>query len=139
MKRSERKKLEREQREANRVSFAEMAAAEEELKQVKAEYGIKDDYYIDRHGNRRKKRKNPIAMYFDHQDNRVKVTVPKRTYILLLLFTGWAGGHRFYVKMWPTAILYLALCWTGFSMAMSVIDLMVVIPMKKDENGMITI
>ncbi len=111
----------------NEVSLTEMAALEEELKEVKKEAGI--DEGPGKH--------NIVARYFDHNDNRVKMLLSKKKYILLLIFTGWFGGHRFYAHMWISAVLYLALCWTGLPIAFSVIDLLAVIPMKADENGKI--
>ena len=47
------------------------------------------------------------------------------------------GAHRFYAKQWVTGIFYLATCWTGISIAMTIIDAITVIPMLPDENGMI--
>jgi TM2 domain-containing membrane protein YozV len=47
------------------------------------------------------------------------------------------GGHRFYAKQYPLAMLYLLLFWTGFGAAMTIIDLLIVIPKQVDENGMI--
>lgn len=34
-------------------------------------------------------------------------------------------------------MIYLLTCWTGFSFAMTIIDFMIVVPMKADENGVI--
>ncbi|MBM6717184.1 TM2 domain-containing protein [Gemmiger formicilis] len=47
------------------------------------------------------------------------------------------GAHRFYAKQWITAVVYLLTCWTGFSFAMTLIDVMVVVPMKTDEKGIL--
>jgi len=66
-------------------------------------------------------------------------TVQKKTYLLLLLFTGWIGGHRYYERRWILGILYTALFWTGIPLAMCIIDAMAVIPIKADENGRIKI
>lgn len=76
-----------------------------------------------------------ISGFFDRRENREKQVLSKKKYILLAVFTGWMGGHRFYAKQWVTAILYLLLFWSGFPVAMTIVDLMIVIPMKPNENG----
>ena len=48
------------------------------------------------------------------------------------------GGHRYYEHRWVLGAIYTAFCWTGIPFAMCVIDAMIVIPKKADENGMIT-
>ena len=76
-----------------------------------------------------------ISNFFDYRENREKRVLSKKKYILLAVFTGWMGGHRFYAKQWPTAILYLLFFWCGFPLAMTLVDLMIVIPMQANENG----
>lgn len=76
-----------------------------------------------------------ISGFFDRRENREKRVLSKKKYILLAVFTGWMGGHRFYARQWPTAILYLLFFWCGFPAAMTIVDLMIVIPMKANENG----
>ncbi len=107
------------------VTFGEMLRAEEELVKTKREYGILEE----------ERKHNIIARFFDRQEGRIKVSLSKKKYIILLILTGWFGGHRFYAHMWFTAVLYLALCWTGLPLAMCLVDLLVIIPMKPDEDG----
>ena len=76
-----------------------------------------------------------ISGFFDRREAREKQVLNKKMYILLAVFTGWMGGHRFYARQWPTAIFYLLFFWCGFPLAMTIIDLMIVIPMKANENG----
>lgn len=76
-----------------------------------------------------------ISGFFDRREAREKQLLNKKKYILLAVFTGWMGGHRFYSRQWVTAVLYLLLFWTGFPMAMTIVDLMIVIPMQANENG----
>lgn len=45
--------------------------------------------------------------------------------------------QRFYAKQWKMGLLYLVTCWSGFSIAMTMIDAMIAVPMKPDENGII--
>ena len=63
----------------------------------------------------------------------------RKKYLLLALFTGWMGGHRFYARQWVVAVLYLALFWTGFPLAMTIIDLLAAIPKEADKNGNICV
>ena len=65
-------------------------------------------------------------------------TVKKKTYLLLILFTGWFGGHRWYENRYVLAVLYTAFCWTGVPRAMAILDAFQTFPLKADENGMIT-
>lgn len=77
----------------------------------------------------------PIWRLLKKRDERELHVLSKKKYILLLVFTGWMGGHRFYARHFFVAALYLLFFWTLIPVMMSVIDLMQVIPMKADENG----
>ncbi len=68
---------------------------------------------------------------------REKHAVRKKTYIWLVVLTGWLGGHRFYARRFYLGGLYLIFFWTLIPVMMSMLDLMEVIPMKADENGII--
>ncbi len=61
----------------------------------------------------------------------------KRTYLILMLFTGWMGGHRYYQGRWKLGLLYTAFCWTGIPLALCITDFMEAMPVKADENGQI--
>lgn len=74
-----------------------------------------------------------ISRRFEREKRQVK----KETYIWLLILTGWIGGHRFYTRRYYLGALYLIFCWTFIPVMMTFIDLMEVIPIKKDENGYI--
>ena len=77
-----------------------------------------------------------IDAFFNVRANRVRQKVSRKTYLRLCIL-GIFGAHRFYAKQWVTGIFYLLTCWTGISIAMTIIDAITVIPMKPDENGMI--
>lgn len=82
----------------------------------------------------------PIWRVMDwYNARRVPHAVNRKKYLWLLLLTGWIGGHRYYEKRWVLAILYTALFWTALPLAMCLIDALIVIPMKPDENGNITL
>ena len=112
------------------VPIQDLIAAQEELKALKKEYGMEEE---------EKGISKAITRFFDRREAQSQIPLKKKTYLLLAIFTGWMGGHRFYAKQYPTAILYLILFWTGFPLAMTIIDLLIVIPKQVDEKGMITL
>lgn len=81
--------------------------------------------------------KRLIDFYFARKEFFLGKKVKKRTYILLALFTGIIGGHRFYTKQYISAVIYLLTCWLGVSFAMTLMDLLYIIPKHTDENGMV--
>lgn len=110
------------------VSPEEFLALQQELEETKRRYGIEDEPVPEGRISR------AISGFFDRREARKKQLVKKKTYMWLLLL-GIFGAHRFYTKQWVTAVLYLLTCWTGFSIAMTIIDVMVVIPMQPDKDG----
>ncbi len=114
----------------NDVSFDDYLALQQELDRTRKEYGVEvKEGRISR----------MISNFFDKRENREPQPVLRKKYLLLALFTGWMGGHRFYARQYPTAILYLLLFWSGFPIAMTLIDLMVAIPKEADKDGKILI
>lgn len=63
----------------------------------------------------------------------------KKTYLWLMLFTGFAGGHRYYQGRWGLGLLYTAFFWTGIPLALCITDFMEVMPVKADEEGFIVL
>jgi len=58
------------------------------------------------------------------------------TALLLAIFVGTFGIHRFYVNKIGTGILMLLLCWTGIATIWAVIDIiMLATGSFKDKNG----
>lgn len=110
------------------VSMSELLAAQLELQVVKKEYGVQE---------KEGRISRMISSFFERRDSRELQCLDRKKYLLLAVFTGWMGGHRFYAKQYPTAILYLLLFWSGFPMAMTLIDLLVAIPKPVDEQGKI--
>ena len=101
-----------------------------ELDELEEKYGLKEE-------KKEGRITRAITNFFDHREEREKVAVNKKKYVWTAILLGWAGGHRFLVKQWKVGLLYLAVCWCGFSMAHTVVDLLIVLPMKPDENGTI--
>ena len=112
------------------VPIQDLIAAQEELKALKKEYGMEEE---------EKGISKAITRFFDRREAQSQIPLKKKTYLLLAIFTGWMGGHRFYAKQYPTAILYLILFWTGFPLAMTIIDLLIVKPKQAAEQRMITL
>lgn len=82
----------------------------------------------------------PIWRFAKWRDSKkVPHTIKKSTCLWLMLFTGWMGGHRYYQGRRISGLLYTAFCWTGVPLILCVTDLMEIIPIKPDENGMITL
>lgn len=115
--------------EKNFADPKKLISLEEELLALKREYGIaeKEKWWV--------KIGNQVA-----ERTGEKKTVSRKRYIRLALSCGWlCGAHRFYSGQKILGMLYLLFCWTGIPFAMTLIDLMIVLPMKQDESGMIEI
>lgn len=83
--------------------------------------------------------KRLISSLFERSENREKVSVNRKKLLWLTVLTGAFGGHRFYTRQYGLAIGYLLLCGTGISIAMSIIDIIVFLPMMPDEDGNILV
>lgn len=66
-------------------------------------------------------------------------TFRKSTYLWLMLFLGWMGGHRYYQGRRVLGLLYTLFCWTGVPLILCITDFMEVFPLKADENGKVTL
>ena len=81
----------------------------------------------------------PIWRFMQWYDSkRVEHTFKKKTYMWLMLFTGFFGGHRWYQGRRWLALFETLFFWTGVPAIMLVTDFMEVFPIKADENGYIT-
>ena len=123
-------KKNRQKGKTNDVSFDDYLALQKELDETRKEYGVEV---------KEGKISKAISYFFEKKESRVPQPVNRKKYMLLALFTGWMGGHRFYAKQYPTGILYLLFCWTGCPVAMTLIDLMIAIPKEVDKDGRILI
>ena len=112
------------------VDFSALAQAEDELHRLKEEAGIQEE---------QKGIVRLINRYYEWKENRQLHLVNKKIYLLLNIFLGWCGMHRFYEKRWILGLFYLALCWTGLPAMLCVTDLFAAAPKKADENGLIWI
>ena len=108
------------------VTMEEYLAAKAELDAVREEYGVQPE---------EGKISKAISNFFNKREARELQVVNRKKYLLLALFTGWMGGHRFYARQWVVAVIYLVFFWSGFPLAMTIIDLLAAIPKEADENG----
>ncbi|MDD2458525.1 MAG: TM2 domain-containing protein [Eubacteriales bacterium] len=109
------------------VDIRKMIALEEELTSLKETHQIAD----------KPKWWMTIGDRIIYRKRREPVAVNRRTYIKFALLLGVFGGHRFYSRQPVLGGLYLLLCWTGLSVGMTFVDLMIALPMKADEHGLI--
>ncbi len=110
--------------------LVEIAMAQAELNALKEEHGLMEE---------EKGVKKWITNFFDKRENRERVLVNKKKYLIAMFLLGFMGIHRFWAKQYGLGLLYLLTCWTGFTVSLLVIDIMVIIPMKPDENGNILV
>ena len=60
----------------------------------------------------------------------------KTSAILLCLFLGWVGAHKFYLGQTSAGVLYLIFSFTGIPFVISFVELIILIIMSEDEfNG----
>lgn len=114
------------------ANLDELVAAQQELNELRQQYGIEPEH-------KEGKISHLISSFFQRQDEREKVLVNRKKHLWLTFLLGWAGAHRFRAKQYWLGLFYLATCWTGFSVAMTIIDLVEMIPIPPDENGNILV
>lgn len=117
------------QRKKSRGTAADMMELDYELQAAQQAAGQKENTYGVW---------GPIWKFMVWYDNiRVPHRFKKKTYLWLMLFTGFAGGHRWYQGRKWLALLETLFFWTGVPAIMMVTDFMEVIPIQADEDGYI--
>ena len=119
-------KLKTDKKKDEKVNFDDYLALQKELDETRQKYGVEV---------KEGKVSRAISNFFDKREARELHSVSRKKYLIIALLTGWMGGHRFYARQYPSAVLYLLLFWPGFPFAMTLIDLMIAIPKEPDENG----
>lgn len=61
--------------------------------------------------------------------------VNKVIYIVLALFLGSFGIHKFYARKTGVGILYLIFCWTGIPQILAIIGAILTLLKPADQNG----
>ena len=67
------------------------------------------------------------------------MTVSKGTYIMLCLFLGGLGLHKFYAGKWVQGLLYVAFSWTWIPVGIALIDLLGAMFKTPDQYGQIRV
>ena len=112
--------------QTEKIDARKFIELEEELLSLKQQYHIEDE------PKWWQKAGDVIAEKLD----REPVLVNRKKYIKMATFCGWfCGAHRFYTKQPVMGVLYLVFCWSGVPFAMTLIDLMIALPKKADEDG----
>lgn len=75
--------------------------------------------------------------FFDFCDGHNKVK--KVPYVLLALFLGGFGAHKFYSGKFFPGIVYILTCWSYVPLLMSFIELIVVALKNTDEDGFVEV
>jgi TM2 domain-containing membrane protein YozV len=119
-------KKKKETLKSQEVSMKEYLDAKQELEELQKQHGIEA---------KEGKVSSLITRFFNHKENKVKVKVNRKKYLWMTVLGGWFGLHRFVAKQYFLGLIYLLLFWTGFPIAMTIIDLLIIIPIPPDENG----
>ncbi len=61
--------------------------------------------------------------------------VNKVIYIVLAVFLGSFGIHKFYARKTGVGILYLVFCWTGIPQILAIIGAILTLLKPADQNG----
>lgn len=69
----------------------------------------------------------------------MKRKVNKSLYVLLAIFLGGLGIHKFYAGKTGVGIIYLIFSWTFIPMILSLFNVIAVLGIPSDENGNIYI
>lgn len=103
-----------------------MIALEEELAVLREEHGIAQPV----------KWWHKIGDFICQKADRESVEINRKKYIKLALSCGWlCGAHLFYAHKKIQGLLYILFFWTAIPVAMTFVDLMIILPMKADESG----
>ena len=121
-----------------RINGADIVAVYEELDQLREAHPEIAAEVNPRYG-KKTIMERLLQFYLDmHERFHIEVPVKKKTYLWLCV-VGMFGVHHFYARHWIKGLLYLAICWTGVSMGLAIIDWVEAFPKQADENGMIII
>lgn len=111
------------------VDPKKMIALEQELVELREEYGIEEEKWWYKVGD-----------FIASKTLNGPIVVNQKKYIRIAAYCGWfCGAHHFYAKRKVLGMLYILFFWTAIPFAMTLIDLMIAIPKTADEVGNITL
>lgn len=124
--------------ETEKINAAEMVAAYDELDQLREQYpDIASE--VNPQYNKKTVMERLLGFYTAMRERFHKETVVQRKVYLWLHLLGMFGVHHFYARHWVKGLIYLAVCWSGISIGMTLIDWMAAFPKAADENGRIVV
>ena len=121
-----------------RINSANVIAAYDELDELREKYP-KVVAEVNPVYSKKTLMEHLLGFYLSMRDRfHIETRVKRKTYLWLHLLGGF-GIHHFYSRHWIKGLIYLAICWSGISYAMTIIDWMAAFPKKADEDGMIIV
>ena len=76
-----------------------------------------------------------VTVGLTNKRRKKKMFVKKSMYIMLCLFLGGLGIHKFYAGKWFTGLLYVAFCWTWIPAILALFDLLGAMFKRTNEHG----
>ena len=117
---------------------AEVIAAYDELDQLREEHPEIAAEVNPKYG-KKTVMEQLLGFYLSMRERfHIETQVNRKTYLWLHLL-GVFGVHHFYSRHWIKGLIYLAVCWSGISIGMTLIDWLGAFPKQADENGMIVV
>ena len=132
------KKKKKPARQEERINSADVIAAYDELDELREKYP-EAAAEVNPAYNKKTLMERLLGFYLSMRERfHIETRVKRKTYLWLHLLGGF-GIHHFYSRHWIKGLIYLAICWSGISYGMTIIDWMVAVPKKADEDGMIVV
>ena len=132
------KKKKRLAEKEERINSADVIAVYDELDELREKYPEAAAEVNPRY-NKKTLMERLLGFYLAMRERfHVATRVKRKTYLWLHLLGGF-GIHHFYSRHWIKGLIYLAICWSGISYAMTIIDWMSAFPKQADEDGMIIV
>lgn len=126
------------QRQEEKINANEILAMYEELDRVREEHPEIAAEVNPQYG-KKTLMERLLELYLAIRERfHVETKVNRKIYLWLHLL-GVFGIHHFYARHWIKGLLYLAICWSGIGIGMTLVDWMVAYPKQADENGQIII
>ena len=125
-------------RTEERINGADVVALYDELDRVREEHPeaaaeVNPSY------NKKSLLERLLEFYLSVRERfHIETQVNRKTYLWLHLLGGF-GIHHFYSRHWIKGLIYLAICWTGISYGLTLIDWLEAFPKKADDNGNISV
>ena len=132
------KKKKQAPKQEERLNAKDVIAAYDELDQLREEHPEIAAEVNPKYGEKTVMERL-LGFYLSMRERfHIETKVNRKTYLRLHLL-GIFGVHHFYSRHWIKGLIYLAICWSGISIGMTIIDWIAAFPKQADENGQITV